>query len=408
MKGNGISTQIKKMRINDWVDLIKLGISFIPGKIWKLFSPHMWVIGEYSRLARDNGYWTFRYIRENYPRQKVYYPIRHNCTDYQKVSVLGNIIEFDSFKHCMLFWACAVYIQTAQSGAFPCRRITEDLVNWNFHGFKNILLNHGFTRGLSPVVNSDTTNYDAIFTCSEKDAKIIIEDNNNDPQKVRNVGYSRHDTLNNNLLNKKQILIMPTWRKWIDYRLLHSKKEKEANIKRFLSSSYYLRFQSLINNVDLINFLESNGITLIFYLHEYAQEYTKYFKCNSSNVLIGKSNEYSIQELLNSSALLITDYSSVCYDFSYMKKPIIYYQFDLDEFERYQYAQGPHFSYSEDGFGEVVVDEINLIDAIVELYNVEFKMKEKFAIRVDSFFTFHDNNNCSRVYKEIKSIAGDK
>lgn len=401
-----ITTQIKKMRTNDWLDLLKLTISFVPGKILKLFSKEIWVIGEYSTLARDNGYWTFKYIRENHPSRKVYYPINKNCSDYKRMVALGNTVKFDGFIHCMLFWACTAYVQTAQSGAFPCRRITEDLVNWGFNSFKNILLNHGFTRGYSSMLDPTITNYDAIFTCSLKDAQIIVEDNNNDKKIIRNVGYSRHDSLCNDLTNSKQILIMPTWRKWIDYRLLSRESDIKKNEKDFLSSPYYLRFQSLITNKKLQGFLSDNNIKVIFYLHEYAQEYSRFYISDSPNVVIGKNNRYTIQELLNKSCLLITDYSSVCYDFAYMKKPVLYYQFDLEEFEKKQYAQGDNFSYEKDGFGEVFYDEKKLVEEIIRLYKMGFSMEKVYCDRVESFFSYQDNNNCKRVYEEIVNITG--
>ena len=40
----------------------------------------------------------------------------------------------------------------------------------------------------------------------------------------------------------------------------------------------------------------------------------------------------SYRELFNTSALMITDYSSVFFDFVYQKKPCIFYQFDKKDF----------------------------------------------------------------------------
>ena len=38
--------------------------------------------------------------------------------------------------------------------------------------------------------------------------------------------------------------------------------------------------------------------------------------------------------------MLITDYSSVYFDIAYMRKPIIFYQFDEEEFRRKHYQRG--------------------------------------------------------------------
>ncbi len=400
-----LKDQIKKMRSDDWQAIIKLGLAFIPGKLWKLVSPKMWVVSEYEDLARDNGSWFFKYLREKHPEREVYYPINFKSADYQAIKKLGNVIPFGGWKHYLLFWAADVYIGTTKCYGFPYRRICEDLVQWKMTGFKYAFLNHGFTRGYSSIVDAKETNYQLLFTCSQKDADIIINENGQSPAIMRCSGYPRHDTLNDEMLNKKQILIMPTWRKWIDYRLLATKEQKKTNLKKFFASDYYKCLNGLVNNKEFVEFLEKNDMNAVFYFHEYAQEYSKFIKPATSRIKVGKTEDYTIQELLKQSALLITDYSSVVYDFSYMYKPVLYYQFDKEDFEKYQYAPGESFSYEKEGFGDVFRDENELVAEIRRLYSRNFEMDEKFRSRVDEFFRYHDNKNCERVYKEIKKIA---
>ncbi|MDT9414117.1 CDP-glycerol glycerophosphotransferase family protein [Escherichia coli] len=49
-------------------------------------------------------------------------------------------------------------------------------------------------------------------------------------------------------------------------------------------------------------------------------------------IKIGDLSTGSIQTAFKDADLLITDYSSVAFDIAYMKKPIIYFQFDSDTF----------------------------------------------------------------------------
>ena len=118
-----LKDQIKKMKSDDWKAILKLGLTFIPGKLWKLVSPKMWVISEYEDLARDNGSWFFKYLREKHPEREVYYPINFNSADYQSIKKLGNVIPFGGWKHYLLFWAADVYIGTTKCYGFPYRRI---------------------------------------------------------------------------------------------------------------------------------------------------------------------------------------------------------------------------------------------------------------------------------------------
>ena len=107
------------------------------------------------------------------------------------------------------------------------------------------------------------------------------------------------------------------------------------------------------------------------------------------------------QTLFNSGSLLITDYSSVAFDFSYLKKPIIYYQY-IDDYH-FDVETG-YFKYESMGFGEVCKEEEELVDLIIEYIKNECRMKDEYSRKVDDFYFYHDRNNCERVYKAIKNI----
>ena len=73
----------------------------------------------------------------------------------------------------------------------------------------------------------------------------------------------------------------------------------------------------------------------------------------NNSIIIAHKDDYDVQDLLIRSSVLVTDYSSVFFDFAYMGKPVIYYQFDEDEFRKNHYQEG-YFSYREHGFGRVL------------------------------------------------------
>lgn len=395
-----IFIQAKKMQLNDWKSLGLLLLSFIPGKIWKFCNHHLWVISEYENLARDNGYWFFKYIRDNYPDKTVYYPINPKAADAKKIVILGNLVIFSSFKHYLLFWAAEKQFTSSKNAGFPSR-ICEDLVQWNFHRFQYIMLNHGITKGKSTVVDVKKTNFDIICTCSDLDKDIIIQDNGQPRNKVITSGFARHDNLDDSLLDKHLILIMPTWRSWINYKRGRNSQEKEKIVKEFLKSDYFIKYNELLNNKVLNDYLNEKDLYLIFYLHDYAQYYCDYFYVNSDRIIIAHSSEYDVQTLLKQAALLITDYSSVCYDFAYMYKPVLYYQFDREQFEYYQYKVGDRYTYEENGVGELFYQINNLIKAIMDYCDNDFRMLEKFKNRVDHYFTHHDKKNCERILNYV-------
>ena len=90
-------------------------------------------------------------------------------------------------------------------------------------------------------------------------------------------------------------------------------------------------------------------------------------------------------------------------DFSYLRKPLIYCQFDEKEFMgsgNHVYVPG-YFDYERDGFGEVEYDLESTVDRIIEYMENDCKLKDKYRERIDKFFAFNDQNNCQRVYEEI-------
>ena len=136
---------------------------------------------------------------------------------------------------------------------------------------------------------------------------------------------------------------MPTWRKGLNTR------------NKFLKSSYYETWSSLIKNKNLIYYLEKNNIKLQFYMHIKLQRYSELFDTlENDNVKIIKHGEKNVQDILKESRLLITDYSSVAFDFAYMKKPVIFYQYDKFQYMR-SYKVNDRYQYEENMFERYVL-----------------------------------------------------
>ena len=108
------------------------------------------------------------------------------------------------------------------------------------------------------------------------------------------------------------------------------------------------------------------------------------------------STEESYNELFEISSILITDYSSVFFDFAYLKKPIIYYQPNDDN-----HHEDSYFIYETMGFGDVIKDSKEIISKIEYYINTDCIMEDIYKNNVDNFFKYHDRNNCQRVYDWI-------
>ena len=118
------------------------------------------------------------------------------------------------------------------------------------------------------------------------------------------------------------------------------------------------------------------------------------------------TQDVDLQEMLKNAAVLISDYSSVFFDFAYMGKPQLHYQFDYEKYREGHYQEG-YFSYVKDGFGQVCTKAEELVAAFCSIVKDEMRMPDEFVRRAENFFAFRDNKNCERTYYAIKERFSD-
>ena len=348
---------------------------------------NLWVISERGTDARDNGFIFFKYIREKYPNINVAYIIDDKSADYKKVSALGRTIKFGSIEHYISIIKAEYLISTHIYGYTPEMNIFMQMDRRNIIPLKGkkIFLQHGIIKDKMKF----DTKIDLFVSGAKKEYDFLIKEYPKYKNNIKFTGLARYDTLYNDV--KKQILLMPTWR-------LHLQHKKDIS-----NTTYFKEYMNFINSAKLQDFLEKNRLRLLFYPHYEMQKFINNFKINNSNIVIAKFDEYDVQTLLRESSILITDFSSVFFDFAYLKKPVIYYQFDKDEYRKNHYKEG-YFDYEEDGFGKVVTTCDDLVTELEKIIKNNVNMEEQYIKKIDSFFGKIDNNNCERIYKEIINI----
>jgi len=360
-----------------------------------------WLVCERGIEARDNGFTFFKYVRENYPQKRIYYLIdSSHKKDYEKVKKLGDTIEYNSFEHKMALFFASHLISTH----------IGFISKWSLVLFKKIfaprnqifvLLNHGITKeDMSLMLNKLTTGVDLFIAATKNDWETVALDKRYgyDKKDVALTGYARYDNWHS-FLTKRQILFMPTWRKYLVKRNIYDKNNPNVT-NDFTQSAYFQHLSNFLNNKELHGLLEEHNLDLLFYPHYEVQKSLPLFKIENSRIKIACRSTHDIPTLLKESLMLISDYSGVTFDFAYMKKPLIYYQFDQQEYYSGHYLKGD-FEMENDGLGVVVTCEKDLINEIKHYIMNGFEMEEKYTKRVDSTFTFHDNKNCERIYNAI-------
>jgi len=85
------------------------------------------------------------------------------------------------------------------------------------------------------------------------------------------------------------------------------------------------------------------------------------------------SDKRDINELLFITDILITDYSSVIFDYALLNKPVIYFVYD---YEKYQQDRGLYFELEDYIYGNITKNTAELIEAIEEGNVLEEKRKQ--------------------------------
>ena len=347
----------------------------------------IWLVMDRQDRADDNAEHLFNYMVDIKDTKNKYFVISKDAADFSRLSsIWKNVLGFYSIKHRILY-LFADKVISSQADEIIVNPFWGKNVKW-YSGLltgDKIFLQHGVAKDdMSSWLRKYDKNVKLLVTTSDLEAKSFNDYNYHYAEGVVQVlGLPRYDNLSNESTNK-QILIMPSWRR----SLLH------ADENQIQKSEYFLRFNSLINNERFIGLSKSLGYKIIFKPHPNTFEFIDLFDRNDY-VIIDDKSKY--QELFNNSSLLITDYSSLAFDFAYIKKPIIYYQYGND-----YHFDNNFFVYQSMGFGEVIKDEDELIDTIEEYLNNDCKIKEKYLERSNSFYKFNDKNNCKRVYDAIK------
>jgi len=106
------------------------------------------------------------------------------------------------------------------------------------------------------------------------------------------------------------------------------------------------------------------------------------------------SEKREVNDLLFVADILVTDYSSVIFDYALLNKPIIYFMYDI---EQYEGGRGLYYELEEYLYGPIAKTTNDLIMAIKEEKNFKIE-RQKF---IDKFMSACDGCATERVCQWI-------
>lgn len=376
------------------LDLNLIHNKFASIKKQKAMKEDLWMFIDKDLEADDNAEHLYRYVSKNHPSQNIAYILRKESKDYERLKNDGfNLVDFKSAEFKTLAKKSSKLISSHADEYFLRYFKEADFVFLQHGVTKDDVSNWLNKKPIRLFITASKAEYDSIasnfnhYKFSHKDTALT--------------GFARHDALLQDNKTKKQILIMPTWRRWLADVLSQTSSRRETK-DGFDNSEFFIKWNELLNSDELKKICQDYNYEVLFNPHPNMIQYLKYFNL-SSHIKLANPND-SLQELFKSSALMITDYSSVAFDMAYINKPVIYYQFDEEEFfGNHSYIKG-YFDYRTNGFGPVADTKGELLKELDILLKNNCIVKEPQLSNIQNTFAFKDEQNAKRNYEAILAL----
>jgi len=349
---------------------------------------NVWLIGERYNTAQDNGIVFFNWLR-NHTAVEAYYVIEDNNADFELIRNNPYVVVFGSQQHFDVALKAKVLL-----GTHDLENILPYKPAAGFFGYEEtykVFLQHGVLGRKNVEYHKKYYDlpFDLFIVSSEAEkTDIVVDEMGYDKDEVVVTGLARFDQLIQTE-PAKDILLMPTWRDWIN------------TDERFLESDYFAAYASLIRNEKLLKLLDDYDVNLNFYPHFRAQDYfeneTEQLHERIKFIPFGSE---TVQNLLLRHALLLTDYSSVSFDFTLLKKPVIYFHFDEERFFR----RGILRPIEETFIGGIATTEDEMVELISERIKNQFS---NYDYDISAIIKYDDLSNCERIYEHVQKLFVD-
>ena len=343
----------------------------------------------------DSPKYLYEYLYENYNDEYDFVWVLND----KHVKIPGNpkIVErytLDYYKHVATskYWV----INGRQSSILAKRKDQKIISTWHGTPLKRLGLDIGNVYTMDPLIKHSYINVSNVWDyliSPNRYTTNVLKSAFGYEKEIYETGYPRNDILYNatqdkinqikNDLNipedKKIILYAPTWRddEFIDMGMIRFKLQLELDkMKESLSDEYILLIRTHYFIADKLDLTGAEG---------FAFDVSKYD---------------DIAELYLISDIMITDYSSVFFDFANLKRPILYYTYDLEKYENV--LRGFYIDIHEDVPGPLLKTTEEIIDAIEHIDEINAEYHDKYEKFYERFCSIEDGNASKRIVDIIR------
>ncbi|MDD8049585.1 MAG: CDP-glycerol glycerophosphotransferase family protein [Thomasclavelia sp.] len=356
---------------------------------WVMFETFM------GKSYADSPKYIYEYLAKNYPGKYKFIWVLND--KHEKLPYEGEIVKRFSKKYAYYLAKSKYFVfNIRQPLWFRKREGQVFLETWHGTPLKRLAFDQEEVTAASPT-------YKAQFFRQKQEWDYLIADNKFSSDIFKScfmydgnmleIGYPRNDLLYadnkeelaNNLKNKlgipknkKTILYAPTWRDDEYYGNGQYKLELKLNLKLMqeqLSDEYVVLLRTHHYIADKIDISDLKG-----------------FAYNLSSY-------DDITEIYLISDICITDYSSVFFDYANLKRPMLFYTYDLDKYR--DILRGFYIDMEKELPGPLLFTSEEVVNSIKNIDSITEKYQKRYDEFYNKFCNIDDGNASKRAVEAV-------
>ena len=179
---------------------------------------------------------------------------------------------------------------------------------------------------------------------------------------------------------------------------------RSYNHSIYVNSLFRRNLVSLLKDETLLSFLKKKSINLIYIPHHFDEIRHRTLKKNEFPKIIIEKQE-SLSYYIEKCSLLITDFSSISFDFMFQKKPVLFYFIDVNE--KFDFKEKSYMKIDENNsiyFENVFYEKIPLVNKVKYYINRKFNLDVGLSKKYKSLF-YYKKGIINKVIKIINELT---
>lgn len=263
----------------------------------------------------------------------------------------------------------------------------------------NIIFSKGLKRVFYKIIYfSSFRKEDYFCTTSKNFEELIAKEQYVSEDRILSCGYARNDVLVSNIKDEDLFTDLDV------SKIVSKEKEAGRRIIFYIPTFRDLEEKDISAVLDfslLDKVLDDINAIMVCKLHIITKALLELRDKEYKNIYVYKSDN-DIYPLLRLADLLITDYSSIYFDYLFLDKPILFYSYDFDYYISQE--RGFYFDYKETIPGKFLADFSDVVDYLKQLF-IKNEGMDKYSQKRSSvrklYFDNVDQDSAKRTYEII-------